>query len=125
MDKSNIVVLIVDDEEDLAEICAESFELEDYQVAFRLSGEEALDFFNEHAHVHVVVSDSHMPGMKGMELFEAIKKSDKPMPLFYLCTGDIELSEEELRAKGITGLVNKPFSLDDLIARVAKDLETI
>lgn len=123
MNNSDYKILIVDDEPDLAEIAAETFEMEDFDVTFKLSGEDAYKFFLEQEKVDVIISDAHMPGMKGMELLEQVKNSDRPDPLFYLCTGDVELVESNLIAKGGKGLISKPYSLFDLVERVAKDLK--
>ena len=123
MNNSDYKILIVDDEPDLAEIAAETFEMEDFDVTYKLSGEEAFEFYQSQEKVDVVISDAHMPGMKGLELLENIKNSEKPSPLFYLCTGDVDLIESELISKGGKGLISKPYSLFDLVERISEDLK--
>jgi DNA-binding response OmpR family regulator len=122
MDFTTMKVLVVDDEEDLAEIAAETFEMEDFQVDFRLDGKEGIKYFDEN-HVDVVISDNNMPKKKGMELLEALVAHEKPTPLFYLCTGDVDFSEEHLKEHGGTRLVHKPYDMFALVETVKTDLQ--
>ncbi len=123
MDNSDFHILIVDDEPELAEIAAETFELEGFKVTYKCSGMEALEVF-ENQSVDVVISDARMPEMKGIELLEKILAHQKKMPLFYLWTGDTDISESELIEKGATGLIPKPCGLNDLIDRIIETLKS-
>lgn len=122
MDKSLIHILIVDDEEDLTEISADTFESEGFKVSSFFTGDDALTFFNSGEKIDVIISDSHMPGISGIELLENIVASEIKTPLFYLCTGDIEVQENDIIEKGAKGLVVKPYDLDALVERVSKDM---
>ncbi|PIK16072.1 response regulator [Halobacteriovorax sp. JY17] len=117
MSNSEITILIAEDEADLLEICTDIFEIEDFQVLGACNGEEALNIFLNN-HVDLILSDSHMPKMGGLELLEKIQDGPKKLPPFFLLTGDIGLAEEELKEKGATGLISKPFDLDEILATV-------
>ncbi len=115
MNPNECQIIIVDDEPDLAEILAESLELEDFKVLCFLSAEEALKALKGHNDFHVVISDAHMPGMNGLEFLDILKKDFQHDFLFYLCTGDLEVSESDLKERGGSGLVSKPYNLFDLV----------
>ncbi|WP_127717451.1 response regulator [Halobacteriovorax sp. HLS] len=116
-------VIIIDDEPDLLEICADAFEMEDYQVLTAADGKQGLDLITSNE-IDVIISDSFMPEMTGLELLSHLKNSNTDYPLFYLSTGAIDITEEELKEKGATGLISKPFDLDEILERIKIDLET-
>ncbi len=124
MDNSKINILIVDDEEDLLELCVDSFEMEGFNVSKAIDGKKALEVLNSNE-IHVVVSDAYMPEMSGEELLVEVLKLDSKTPLFYLSTGAIDVTEEEIQSKGATGLVSKPFDMDDLIERIVGDIKKL
>lgn len=115
-------VVIIDDEPDLLEICADAFEMEDYDVLTAPDGKKGLEIIISNK-VDVIISDSYMPEMTGLELLENLKAKGDNYPLFYLSTGAIDLTEEELKEKGATGLISKPFDLDEILERIKNDLE--
>lgn len=124
MNISESKVLVVDDEIDLAELVTESFELEGFDVKMALSGDEALQKCRSE-HFHVILSDNHMPGLSGAELFQALKKESKSPFLFYLCSGDLDLNRDDFKAEGGADLISKPYDLFELIDRIGEDLKTL
>lgn len=123
MSNSDYHVLVVDDEEDLAELAADAFEMEDFKVTQALSGKEALAAM-ERETVHVVISDQNMPEMSGNQLLDAIKeKYGDDRPLFYLSTGAIDITDEDIKEKGGTGLIAKPYNLDEIVQVVLGGLQ--
>lgn len=119
-------VLVVDDEADLAEIMMETLEMEDFKVEMALNGKDALEKYKA-SQFDCVISDSNMPGMKGMELLEEINKynssRDNPAKfLFYLCTGDFELNESVLKEKGVKAIIPKPYDLFGVVDTIKSDL---
>lgn len=121
MTPSECHIVVVDDEVDLAEILSESLELEDFKVSRFHSAEEALKRLKGEQ-FDVVISDSHMPGMNGMDFFEELKKQTPDNFHFYLCTGDMEVSEKDIIEKGGTGLFSKPYNLFDLVDALKSQL---
>lgn len=115
-------IVVVDDEEELANILTESFELENFKVSEFHSAEDALSqIFN--LDFDVIISDAHMPGMNGMDFLKEVKaKREKPF-FFFLCTGDLEITETQLIEAGGTALISKPYNLFDLIEIVQEHLE--
>lgn len=71
--------------------------------------------------VNVVLCDANMPQAKGIEVLKFISTLSSP-PHFYLCTGDVDMTENEVKKLGGSGLILKPFSVSDIVERLSKDL---
>ena len=122
MEEKAYSVLIVDDEEDLLDICVDSFEMENFKTFSATNGLLALEILKNQK-VDVVVSDSFMPEMNGEELLDEIMKLEGPKPLFYLSTGAIDTDEKDLISKGATALISKPFDIDVMIETIKKEID--
>lgn len=91
-------ILVVDDEKDMQTLFQQRFRKEIKgqlaEFAFANSGEEALQYLNNHHHEAVLIlSDINMPGMSGLELLQHIKeKYATPPPVVMMITayGDSE-----------------------------------
>lgn len=122
MFSDKISVLIVDDEEDLLEMYRELFEMDGFTVFTATSAQEGLSLFQIHKDVKVIISDANMGDMSGVEFLKALKTQYQTIPVFYLATGAVEQTEEEIKSLGGAGLVLKPFDLDEILVRIKKDL---
>lgn len=118
----DLKVLIVDDEEDLAEIVSESLE-RDFSSSYVTCAAKALSMV-ENGEVDVIISDSNMPGMTGLELLEKLKVG-KSKVLFYLATGDIGVTEQMILEKGGHGVFEKPFSPSAIVGKIKEDFQKI
>lgn len=114
----SVKLLIVDDEVELLEMYRDFLESEGFEVLTASTGEDALRIFHQNIDVKVIISDSHMGQMNGEEFFMALKKLNDRLPPFLLATGDLNRSEEELKSMGMSGLVLKPFDLDELVLKI-------
>ena len=77
-------ILVVDDEHDVKVLFEQKFRKEirsgEMNFNFAYSGNEALDYLNEHEQEAVLMlSDINMPGMSGLDLLKIIKE-DPPVP---------------------------------------------
>lgn len=122
MNEEDLKILVVDDEEDLAEIVSESLECS-FTSSYVTCANEALEKVNN-GEVDVIISDSNMPGMTGLELLEKLKGSSNKV-LFYLATGDIGVTEEMIIEKGGHGIFEKPFSTKQVVGKIKEDFEKI
>ena len=73
-------ILVVDDEKDMEVLFEQRFRREiktgEIDFVFAFSGEEALQYLNQHVHEAVLIlSDINMPGMSGLELLRHINKN--------------------------------------------------
>lgn len=122
MSEEKIPILIVDDETDLLEMYRELLEMDGFKVFTASSAIEGLETYKNNTHIRLIISDSNMADMSGMEFLASLKSLYQTIPLFYLSTGALEKTEEEIKALGGHGLVLKPFDLDEILIKIRKDL---
>lgn len=113
-------VLYVDDEAGLAAVGKRRLERIGYVVATAANGEEALELLEAAPDdFDVVISDYLMPGINGVELATAIRGIRPDLPVVLL-TGFIdELDPGVIESAGVTQLVQKPITFEELAAVVA------
>ncbi len=108
-------ILIVDDEKELRDVLATTFEETPYEVILAEDGHAGLRAFYEHR-PDLVVLDIIMPDLSGWSVLERIRElSDTPVIML------TALDQEEFRIQGLTGgaddYLAKPFSTTELVAR--------
>ena len=122
----NLRVLIVEDEKALAEILEYNFKKEGYAVDTASDGEIALDKIIFKA-PDLIILDWMLPKLSGIELCKKVRsnKKIKNIPIIMLTAR----GEEEDRLKGLEmgadDYVTKPFSINELLARVKAVLKRI
>ena len=101
-------VLLVDDEENILDVCSRYLKREDYRVMTASNGREALKQY-EAFQPDLVVLDIMMPEMNGWEVAEAIRQENET-PIIMLTA----LGQEQDRIYGLTlgadDYITKPFS---------------
>jgi CheY-like chemotaxis protein len=111
-------ILVVDDNEALRENMAECLEDEGYEVSTAADGAAALALLERGPLPDVVTMDLVMPGLDGRALAAAIRASPRLAALrLVLVTG-----QHDARPNGIAvdAVLSKPFSVDDLLATLAR-----
>ena len=110
-------ILVVDDEEDIREICCEALQELGYDVQTAESGREALAML-EASPVDIILTDIKMPEMTGIELLRAIKEHHSRTDVV-LMTGHatVDNAVEALRL-GAYDYITKPFAVDELTSRI-------
>src|SRR5258708_21520250 len=110
-------VLIVDDEANIAELVATALRYEGFDVRTAADGASALAAVRELA-PDLVVLDVMLPDADGFELQARIRRDGQHVPVLFLTAPDAV----EDRVRGLTlgadDYMTKPFSLDELVARV-------
>lgn len=103
----------------MRENLAELFEALGYGVLTAASAPEALALIAK-ANVDLVVTDFRMPGLTGIELIDAVRRSH-PRVLAVLMTafGD-DCSEDESLRRGAAGYISKPFEADAMASLVQR-----
>jgi DNA-binding response OmpR family regulator len=113
---SEQTVLVVDDEEAIAEAVRARLENEGYRVVVAYDGPQAIDLHREH-HPDLVVLDLMLPGMDGLEVCKAIQR-DGWTPVLMLTAKTEEADKVAGFAVGADDYLTKPFSLRELASRV-------
>jgi two-component system, NtrC family, response regulator HydG len=109
-------IMIVDDDQDLAESLADLLFAHGYQVEIARNGREAV----EQAQVQdfdVAFMDVRMPVMNGVDSFFAIKQM-KPQARIVMMTGFKEPILEKAIHAGAEGPLHKPFGIEQMLKLV-------
>jgi DNA-binding response OmpR family regulator len=109
-------VLVVDDEEAIADAVKNRLEAEGYRVVVAADGPAAIRQHAEHA-PDLVVLDLMLPGMDGLEVCKEIQKV-RWTPVLMLTAKTEEADKVAGFAVGADDYLTKPFSLRELAARV-------
>ncbi|MCA8923045.1 MAG: response regulator, partial [Planctomycetes bacterium] len=115
-------VLVVDDEEGMREVCAETVSrLPGVEAVTEEDATRALERIKTEA-FDLLISDVRMPGLSGVELLEAVRAHDPELPVLIM-TGfpTVETAVACLKL-GAVDFVTKPFLPDDLQANVQRFL---
>jgi DNA-binding response OmpR family regulator len=113
---SGQTVLVVDDEEAIAEAVRARLESEGYRVVVAYDGPQALDLHRDE-HPDLVVLDLMLPGMDGLEVCREIQRGSWT-PVLMLTARTEEADKVAGFAVGADDYLTKPFSLRELASRV-------
>jgi two-component system OmpR family response regulator len=110
-------VLVVEDEERLAEGLRAGLEAEGFATDVAADGIDGLWMAREHPY-DAIVLDILLPGMNGYRVCAAIREAGVWTPILMLTAKDGELDEAEALDTGADDFVAKPFSYVALVARL-------
>jgi DNA-binding response OmpR family regulator len=110
-------VLIVEDEPSLAAGLAEALGFQGYRCEVVGEGTRAYEVARRGLH-DLILLDVMLPGMSGFEVIERLRREGRKTPTILLTAKGAE--EDKVRGLGLGAddYVTKPFSLQELIARV-------
>ncbi len=112
-------VLVVEDEQHLAEGLRFNLEAEGYQVQLVDAGEAALEKLkSEAAAFDVVILDVMLPGMSGFDVVSRMRESGQFVPTLILTARGHADDVLQGFAAGADDYLTKPFELSILIARI-------
>jgi two-component system OmpR family response regulator len=116
-DGSPLRVLVVDDEPNIAELLRMALRYEGWEVAVALTGSQAVNTARKQV-PDAVVLDMMLPDFDGMEVLRRLRTEQPDVPVLFLTARDAV----EDRVAGLTAggddYVTKPFSLEELVARL-------
>ncbi len=115
-------ILLVDDDPDLLKLISLRLVSAGYRVRTADSGETALAALAI-ARPGIVVTDLRMPGIDGMQLFEAIHRQHPSLPVIILTAHGTIPDAVAATQQGVFGFLTKPFDSQDLLAKVAAALK--
>ncbi len=116
-------ILLAEDERDLNRIITKKLTTEGYSVDSCFDGQEAIDILS-YTDYDAVVLDIMMPKADGFAVLQALRKAGKTTPVLFLTARD-SISD---RVKGLDSGANdylvKPFSFEELTARIRAMIRT-
>lgn len=110
-------LLLVEDDEALRAVLAKRLLAEGYVVDQCDNGPDALDYLLASPYDGVVL-DIMLPGMNGLEVLKRSRKSNKAIPVLLLTAMDSVQDRVRGLDTGADDYLVKPFSFDELLARV-------
>ena len=119
--QGTVRILLVDDDENTADLLAEAFRSIDVEVIVAYDGKDAIQTYLNFR-PDIVFSDYLMPDINGIMLFKAIKALNPDLP-FVLFSGYHEKLVRDVKAAGIEpdALMRKPFLRLEKITEVLEE----
>ena len=110
-------VLVVDDEPNIVEVVSMALRFQGFAVETAGTGREAIAAVTRFK-PHLIVLDVMLPDMEGFDVAERLGAQRAGVPIIFLTARDA--TEDKIR--GLTGggddYMTKPFSLEELVARI-------
>ncbi len=115
------LVVIVDDDQSLRNATRNLLKAAGFSTA---TFEDAESFLGSasRAAAACLVADMRMPGMSGLELYQALVASGDGIPTVIITAHPDEPTQSRAREAGITCYLSKPFAPDDLLECVREAL---
>jgi len=115
-------ILLVEDEEGLRALNARGLISRGYTVLEASNGVEAIEAFDKHGDVDLVVSDVVMPEMDGPTLLKELRGRDPDVKIIFVSGYAEEAFNKNLPDQEQYAFLAKPFTLKQLVAEVKKTL---
>jgi two-component system KDP operon response regulator KdpE len=109
-------ILVVDNEPQILRVLSRSLASEGYEIQVASDGEEALSVFSDWT-PDLVITDLMMPKIDGLELCQRLRTISS-IPIIVLSASGEEHIKVEALDLGADDYITKPFSMDELRARV-------
>jgi two-component system OmpR family response regulator len=114
----NLKVLVVDDEPNIRDLLSASLRFQGHQVLTAANGNEAINKIVDNQ-PDIVLLDVMLPDISGFGVTKKIRSLGIEVPILFLTARD----DTEDKVTGLTvggdDYVTKPFSLDEIIARIS------
>ncbi|MCD6066843.1 MAG: two component transcriptional regulator, winged helix family [Bacteroidetes bacterium] len=110
-------VLIAEDEEMLSLIIKDALEIKGFEVATAGNGEDALTLVKSFE-PDLLILDIMMPKISGYEVATTIRKTNQHLPILFLSAKSQTVDVLKGFESGANDYVKKPFSIDELMARI-------
>ena len=114
-------LLLIEDDEHVAQVLAEAFASQGHATAIRYTGEDGLAYLKRER-PDAVVLDIRLPRLNGVAVLQQIRASDPALPVIIM-TGLATPGEiAEARRIGVTEIIEKPDILrhfGEALARIA------
>jgi len=110
-------LLVVEDEPNILELLSASLRLAGFEVATATGGLEALQAVQRHR-PDLIVLDVMLPDLDGFDVARRLRSGDTRTPVLFLTAKDA--TEDKVTGLTVGGddYVTKPFSLEEVVARI-------
>jgi two-component system OmpR family response regulator len=117
-------ILVVDDEPNIVDVVSMALRYQGFDVETAANGREAIAAVNSYR-PHLMVLDIMLPDMEGFEVARRLGADRSEVPIVFLTARDT--TEDKIRGltSGGDDYVTKPFSLEELVARIRTILRRV
>lgn len=112
----NITLLLVEDEESLADFIETELKFEGYQVIWAKDGQEALEYYQTQK-IDVILLDWMLPKYDGITVARRIRK-DSDIPIIMMTAKNQTADIVQGLDTGLDDYITKPFEIEELFARI-------
>src|SRR5438105_8934783 len=117
------VILIVEDEPKMRRLLELNLGEEGFTTHAAPDAEAGLQILNREK-IDLVLTDVQLPGMDGFDFLKAVKRANASIPIVMMTAyGTVESAVEAMKL-GANDYVLKPFSLEEMVLVVRKELST-
>ena len=112
-------ILLVEDEEMVADIGQQMLERLGYKVLLARTGQDALLLYEKHHRdIDLVILDMIMPGMGGADVFARLKTINPEVAVLLSSGYIVNGQAREILNSGCKGFIQKPFSIEQLSHKI-------
>lgn len=115
--QSKLSILLAEDDENLGQLLATFLKSKGYSVELAANGKAALEYFNA-GNFDFCLFDVMMPLMDGFSLAKEIRELDKKIPILFLTAKSMKEDKLQGFELGADDYLTKPFSMEELLARI-------
>lgn len=121
--KGSGTILLVEDEEAIADVTMQMIQLLGYRVIPVTSGREAVTWYKESREpIDLVILDIIMPEMGGGETFDRLREIDPNVKVLFSTGYSLDETASSLMTRGAKDFLQKPFGMKELSIKIKKAL---
>ncbi len=112
-----IKILLAEDDSNLGTLLSTYLKAKNFDVSLCVNGEIALERFKSQVFDFVIL-DVMMPIKDGFSVAQEIRETDQEIPILFLTAKSMQDDKLKAFTSGADDYMTKPFSMDELLARV-------
>lgn len=113
-----VKVLLAEDDKNLGSVLKSYLDVKGYETTLCVNGQEALVAF-EKGYFSFCIVDVMMPIKDGFTLVKEIREKDKTIPVLFLTAKSMQEDKLKGFSLGADDYLTKPFSMEELLVRMA------
>lgn len=120
----NLNILLAEDDENLGQLLHTYLKSKGFSVDLARDGKRAFEKFTSSKY-NFCIFDVMMPEMDGFTLAREIREIDKKVPILFLTAKSMKEDKLEGFSIGADDYLTKPFSMEELLARISAILRRV
>jgi two-component system cell cycle sensor histidine kinase/response regulator CckA len=122
--KGRETILLIDDEEMIANTGKKLLEKLGYRVFLAESGQSALKIYERYRdRIGLIILDMIMPGMSGSEVFDHLKATDPSVRVLLSSGYSLSGQASQIMERGCNGFIQKPFNIEQISKKIREILD--